>query len=56
MNKYETKWFKTEGEMLDRLYKGRADEWQKLYDAYDLKFDKRIRDLRSEDIVKVSRF
>ncbi len=56
MNKYEAKWYKSEGQMLDRLYKDRADEWQKLYDAYDLKFDKRIRDLRSEDVVKVSRF
>lgn len=42
--------------MLDRLYRERSNEWQRLYDAYDLKFDKRIRDLRAEDVVKVSRF
>lgn len=42
--------------MLDRLYRERSNEWQRLYDAYDLKFDKRIRDLRAEDVVKISRF
>jgi hypothetical protein len=56
MNKYEIRWYKTEGEMLDRLYADRQEEWQKLYDAYELKFDKKIRDLRAEDVVKVSRF
>ena len=56
MNKYQVEWYKNEGEMLDKLYKGRAEEWQKLYDSYELKFDEKIRDLRAEDIVKVSRF
>ena len=56
MNKYEIRWYKNEGEMLDRLYADRQEEWQKLYDAYELKFDKKIRDLRAEDVVKVSRF
>ena len=53
MNKYEIRWYKNEGEMLDRLYADRQEEWQKLYDAYELKFDKKIRDLRAEDVVKV---
>ncbi len=42
--------------MLDKLYKDRQEEWQKLYDSYELKFDQKIRDLRAEDVVKVSRF
>lgn len=56
MNKYEIAWYKSEGEMLDSLYRDRQEEWQKLYDAYELKFDRKIRDLRAEDVVKVSRF
>lgn len=56
MNRHEIKWYRTEGEMLDKLYSDRQEEWQKLYDAYELKFEKKIRDLRAEDVVKVSRF
>ena len=56
MTKYDIKWYQKEGEMLDRLYRDRCEDWQKLYDAYDLRFSKKIRDLRAEDVVKVSRF
>ena len=56
MNKYEISWYKAEGEMLDSLYRDRQESWQKLYDSYELKFDEKIRDLRAEDVVKVSRF
>jgi len=56
MNKYEISWYKAEGEMLDSLYRDRQEGWQKLYDSYELKFDEKIRDLRAEDVVKVSRF
>ena len=42
--------------MLDRLYRDRMREWQRLTDLYDLKFDDRIRDLEPQDIVRISRF
>ena len=56
MTKDEIKFYKSEGEILDKIYKERMGEWQKLTDMYDLKFRAQIRDLRREDYVKVSRF
>ncbi len=42
--------------MLDRLYRDRMRDWQRLTDLYDLKFGQRIRDLNPQDLVRVSRF
>ena len=56
MTKNVIKFYRDEGAMLDRLYKERLDEWQKLIDMYSLKFDKRIRDLDESEYVKISRF
>jgi len=49
-------WYKQEGVMLDRLYAKRMKEWNKLHDAYDLKYEQKVRDLDKRDLVKVSRF
>ena len=56
MNKQQLIYWKSEREMLDRLYRDRMREWQRLTDLYDLKFDDRIRDLEPQDIVRISRF
>lgn len=56
MTKAEIKFYRDEGVMLDRLYKERMDEWQKLTDMYSLKFKEQIRDLDRKDYVRVSRF
>jgi hypothetical protein len=56
MNKQQLTFWKSEREMLDRLYRDRLREWQRLTDLYDLQFDQRIRDLDPQDIVRVSRF
>ena len=56
MNKQQLIFWKSEREMLDRLYRDRLREWQRLTDLYDLQFDQRIRDLDPQDIVRVSRF
>ena len=45
MNKQQLIYWKSEREMLDRLYRDRMREWQRLTDLYDLKFDDRSRDL-----------
>jgi len=42
--------------MLDKLYRARMQKWQRLIDSYDLKFDKRMRDLEPDSIVRISRF
>ena len=56
MNKQQLVFWKSEREMLDRLYRDRMRDWQRLTDLYDLKFDQRIRDLDPQDLVRVSRF
>tara|TARA_R100000808_G_scaffold7522_1_gene22032 strand:+ start:3737 stop:5860 length:2124 start_codon:yes stop_codon:yes gene_type:complete len=56
MNKKELAFWADEMKTLDRLYRGRMAEWQRLVDLYDLQFDERIRDLQPSDIVRVSRF
>jgi len=56
MNRHEIKWYKNEGQMLDDLYRERMEEWQRLYDSYELKFKTKIRDLEQQDVVKISRF
>ena len=56
MNKQQLIFWKSEREMLDRLYRDRMRDWQRLTDLYDLKFDQRIRDLDPQDLVRVSRF
>ena len=56
MNKKELAFWTDEMKTLDRLYRGRMADWQRLVDLYDLQFDERIRDLQPSDIVRVSRF
>ena len=56
MNKQQLIFWKSEREMLDRLYRDRMRDWQRLTDLYDLKFDQRIRDLDPQDLVRISRF
>ena len=56
MNKQQLVFWKSEREMLDRLYRDRMRDWQRLTDLYDLKFDQRIRDLEPQDLVRISRF
>ena len=56
MNKQQLIFWKSEREMLDRLYRDRMRDWQRLTDLYDLKFDQRIRDLEPQDLVRISRF
>ena len=56
MNKQQLIFWKSEREMLDRLYRDRMRDWQRLTDLYDLKFDQRVRDLDPQDLVRVSRF
>ena len=56
MNKQQLIFWKSEREMLDRLYRDRMRDWQRLTDLYDLKFDQRIRDLEPHDLVRISRF
>ena len=56
MTKKEIRFWKNEMAICDRLYKSKTDEWQRLQNLYDLKFEKQIRDLRVDDLVKVSRF
>jgi hypothetical protein len=52
----QLQWYKTEGAMLDRYYADLQKKWEELHRIYDLKFDKRIRDIAPEDIVKICRF
>jgi hypothetical protein len=56
VNKSQLKFWKAERETLDRLYRDRMSDWQRLTDLYDLRFDQRIRDLDPQDLVRVSRF
>ena len=42
MNNQQLIFRKSEREMLDRLYRDRMRDWQRLTDLYDLKFDQRI--------------
>ena len=56
MNKQQLTFWKEEMQMLDRLYRDRMRDWQRLTDLYDLKFDERIRDLDPQDLVRISRF
>ena len=56
MNKQQLVFWKSEREMLDRLYRDRMRDWQRLTDLYDLNFDQRIRDLEPQDLVRISRF
>jgi hypothetical protein len=48
--------WRNEMKILDKLYDTRIKEWQQTADLYDLKFDKQIRDLKQEDLVKIPRF
>lgn len=56
MTKKEISFWRKEMASLDKQYKERLSEWQELTNLYNLQFDKRIRDLWEEDLVKVSRF
>lgn len=56
LSSQRAKFYRAEGKMLDDLYKSRMDTWQRLADAYDLKFDKNIRDLDDDEVVHISRF
>lgn len=56
LTKNENKFWHREMQILDDLYKNRLKRWQALIDIYDLKFEDQIRDLRKQDLVKVSRF
>lgn len=56
MTKNEIKFWKREMQILDTAYREKQKRWQKNIDIYDLKFEEQIRDLRKEDLVKVSRF
>ena len=49
-------WREEMDNVLDPLYKEKRKEWQQTLDMYDLKFDKQIRDLKSEDLVRIGRF
>ena len=56
LTKAEKKFWRKELSTLDRVYKAKMSEWQRLLDQYDLKFSNRIRDLKPEEMVKISRF
>jgi len=56
LSRKETKFWRGEMELLDRLYKERMKEWQKLIDLYDLRFTSQIRDLNQDELVRISRF
>ena len=56
MNRKDKKFWKSELETLDKLYESRMRGWQRLVDVYNLKFEKKIRDLGEGDLVRVSRF
>lgn len=56
MTKAEAKFWRSEMAMLDKLYRARMEGWQRLVDAYDLKFKDKIRDLKKTEYVKISEF
>ena len=48
-------WREEMDNVLDPLYKEKRKIWQGTLDLYDLKFDKQIRDLNPDDLVRISR-
>ena len=56
MNAAGIKFWTEERIMLDKLYADRLTRWQRLFDAYDLKFRDGLRDLRRTQYVKISEF
>ena len=49
-------WREEMDNVLTPLYREKRKVWQQTLDLYDLKFDKQIRDLNAEDIVRIGRF
>jgi hypothetical protein len=56
LSKKERQFWVSEMEMLDRLYKGRLDQWQKTYNHIEMKFGERIRDLDVDEVIKLPLF
>jgi len=56
LSKKQVEFWRKEFALLDRAQEKRMEEAQRLIDLYDLKFDKQIRDLGKEELVKISRF
>lgn len=56
LTKAERKFYKAEGDILDRVYREKMNEWQKLTDMYNLRFRDQIRDIDRDNYVKISRF
>lgn len=56
MSKRRVKFWRKEFELLDKLYRKRMQEWRRLIKAYDLEYKDKIRDLKSDQYVKVSEF
>lgn len=56
LSRKERAFWRKEMAILDRQYKEKVKEWQRLIDLYELKFKTRIRDLAPKDLVRVSRF
>jgi len=52
----EVTYWREEMKILDKLYDKKMKEWQTTADLYDLKFDRKIRDLEVQDLIKVPRF
>jgi len=53
MSAERVKFWRAEMKTLDTLYRERSKDWQKLLDLYDLRFERKIRDLDVSEMIRV---
>jgi len=56
LSRKQVEFWRSEMKILDTLYAKRSESWQSLIDLYDLRFDKKIRDLDVSEMIRVPLF